>query len=134
MSLAIQYGLKKRKECAHGGMPADCPKCMASGGEAEEPEYVEENQGAKNQDLVGRILAKRMSKGGKVANTDLPEADFMPNEFDDLHLRDDLESKNTGESSGDFLSSDGEEERRKDIVSRVLASLRKRPGHNPQPA
>jgi hypothetical protein len=57
------------------------------------------------------------SEGGEVANTDLPEADFMPNEFDVLHLEDDLESPNTGENSGDY---DGD-----DVVKRAMAKRKK---------
>jgi hypothetical protein len=53
------------------------------------------------EDLVDRIMMNRkqnnageakFSEGGKVANQDEIEAGFDPNEFDDLHLRDDLES------------------------------------------
>jgi hypothetical protein len=57
------------------------------------------------------------SEGGEVANTDLPEADFQPNEFDVLHLEDDLESSNTGENSGDY---DGD-----DVVKRAMAKRKK---------
>lgn len=81
-------------------------------------------------DMVGRVMAQRQkmfSKGGRVANSDLPVAGFKPNEFDDLHLRDDLESNYTGENSGDEISNPGEDERRKDIVGMVMASRRKRP-------
>ncbi len=84
--------------------------------------------------MVDRVMARKMSKGGMVANTDLPEADFEPNEFDDLHLRDDLESHYTGANSGDELSSNGEDERRRDMVRRIMASRGKRAGHNPKPA
>lgn len=84
--------------------------------------------------MVDRVMARKMSKGGMVANEDLPEADFEPNEFDDLHLRDDLEGGYTGANSGDERSTDGEDERRRDMVRRVLASRGKGPGRNPRPA
>lgn len=140
MSLAIAYNMKRRNKARGGevcneecGSPCDIHEGkrmeemtsdFADGGEAED------------QDMVSRIMAKRQkmySKGGRVANQDEAEADFMPNEFDDLHLRDDLESSYTGENSGDYLSSPGEEERRRDMVSRIMASRRKR-DRNPSPA
>lgn len=85
-------------------------------------------------DIVDRILQQRYSKGGRVANETEELAGFAPNEFDDLVLRDDLESSYTGENSGDYIGNEGEDDRREDIVSRILRSLRKRPGHNPNPA
>lgn len=74
------------------------------------------------------------SEGGQVANTDELTAGFEPNEFDDLHLRDDLDFEYTGANSGDELGNEGEDERRRDIVSRIMRSRAKRPGHNPRPA
>jgi len=72
-----------------------------------------------------------MSEGGKVANEDHGHNDehlagFSPNEFDDLVLRDDLESHYTGESSGDELGDEREDHDRHDIVARVMASRRKK--------
>lgn len=81
--------------------------------------------------MMGR--AQGYSEGGKVANSDLPEADFMPNEFDDLHLRDDLEEHYTAENSGDELGNAQEDMDRKDVVSRIMASRRKK-DRNPRPA
>lgn len=101
---------------------------MAEGGEAENEDGT---------DMVGRIIAQRQrmfSKGGQVANEDEIEAGHMPNEFDDLHLRDELEQHDTGENSGDYIGDEGEDERREDIVSRIMRSRRKGPGHNPRPA
>jgi len=107
------------------------PKLKAHGGMLTDEGYQDDSD---ELDMVGRIMARRMSEGGKVANTDEPTADFLPNEFDDLHLRDDLEQNYTAANSGDELSDEGEDERRRDIVSRIMASRRKRAGHNPRPA
>lgn len=89
------------------------------------------------EDLVDRIMiqkskdfsseARRYSEGGRVANSDEIEAGFMPNEFDDLHLRDDLESSyGDDDNAGDALGNSQEDEDRKDIVSRIMASRRKK--------
>ena len=105
------------------------PKLMSEGGMLTDEGYQDDSD---ELDMVGRIMARRMSEGGKVANTDEPTADFMPNEFDDLHLRDDLEQNYTAANSGDELSDDQEDADRHDIVSRIMASRRKRPGMNPR--
>jgi hypothetical protein len=108
---------------------------MAGGGQIT-GNYSDQEDGD-GQDMVGRIMAQRQrmfSKGGRVANQDEPEADFAPNEFDDLHLRDNLEQHDTAANSGDEMSDEGEDERRSDIVSRIMRSRRKLPGHNPRPA
>jgi hypothetical protein len=86
--------------------------------------------------LINRVMAKRkmMSEGGKVANRDQGVStesgdellDLKGNEFDDLALRDDLESSYTGANSGDELGNDLEDEDRKDIVARILRSRAKR--------
>lgn len=100
--------------------------------------YVDDEQG-----LVDRIMHKRekglagldrYSQGGKVAN-DVgtgQEADKNPNQFDDLVLDDDLYST-YGDDAGDDLGNDQEDEDRKDIVSRIMAS-RKKKDKNPRPA
>lgn len=90
------------------------------------------------QDLVDRIMEKRsqsfasldrFSKGGQVAN-DVgtgQEADKLPNQYDDLVLRDELESTyGDDDNSGDALGNDQEDEDRKDIVARIMASRRKK--------
>lgn len=77
------------------------------------------------EDMVGRVMAQReqsYSEGGKVANSDEIEAGFSPNEFDDLHLRDDLESSYTGANSGDELGNAREDKDREDIISRIMRS------------
>lgn len=92
------------------------------------------------QDLVDRIMMKRSkdyasearySKGGQVANQEHGEnnnklAGFSPNEFDDLVLRDDLESSYNGSNAGDHLGNAQEDADRKDIVARIMASRRKK--------
>ncbi len=118
MSLAIAYGMKKKaKKMAEGGIAGSDPEAdkydtamdgddmMADGG------------------IVDRVMKARcMSKGGMVANdTSMESPDAEDNQFDDLVLRDDLESSYTGENSGDEIGADDA-----DIVSRVMRS-RKRP-------
>lgn len=83
-------------------------------------------------DLVGQVLAKRMSQGGRVANETEPVADFLPNEFDDLVLRDGLSFSYTGANSGDHLGHDDEEKRHNERVALVMMKRRKQ--HNPKPA
>ena len=97
------------------------------------------------QDLVDRIMHKvsqnfsgldRYSQGGKVANNTGTgeEADKLPNQYDDLVLRDDLESHyGDDNNSGDASGNAQEDEDRKDIVSRIMASHRKK-DKNPRPA
>lgn len=82
--------------------------------------------------IVDRIM-KRFSKGGQVANATPPMADKMPSEYDDLVLDDDLEFHDTGTNSGDELGNAQEDEDRKDIVSRIMSS-RKKKDRNPRPA
>lgn len=75
------------------------------------------------------------SEGGRVAN-DTGEgfdADEMPNQFDDLVLRDNLESSYDGSNAGDYLDNDRENEDRHDIVARIMAS-RKKKDKLPRPA
>lgn len=83
---------------------------------------------------VAKGLSKALgySKGGRVANQDHGEdnnemAGFSPNEFDDLVLRDDLESTyGDDDNAGDALGNKQEDEDREDIVSRIMASRRKK--------
>lgn len=94
-------------------------------------------------DLVDRIMKKmspdysseaRYSEGGRVANETPITAGFKPNEFDDLVLRDNLESSyGDDDNSGDALGNKFEDERRDDIVSRIMSSRRKK-DRNPRPA
>lgn len=119
-------------------------KGLADGGFVEEenmsgyvdhPEDEEMMNGPAEEedDLVSRALKSRKnmySEGGKVANEGEDEmshmADSDPNEFDDLALEDDLKSSYTGANSGDELGDAQEDQDRDDIVSRVMASRRKK--------
>lgn len=85
-------------------------------------------------DIVDRVMAKRYSEGGKVANATPITAGFKPDEFDDLVLRDGL-SSNYGDddNSGDALGNEREDADRRDIVSRIMASRAKR-DRMPRPA
>jgi hypothetical protein len=97
-------------------------------------EYQSEDH---DMDMVGRIMKQRQqhySEGGMVANKnqgvsseDLDAmADGRQNEMDDLALRDHLEMSETGANSGDELGDKQEDMDRKDIVSRIMASRRKK--------
>jgi hypothetical protein len=106
-------------------------KSHAEGGQVES----EEDSGVE-RGIVDRVMAKRAgcySMGGRVANEDDPIAEFRKNEFDDLALRDDLESEYTGENSGDELGDEHEDMRREDVVTRIMRSLAKR-DRMPRPA
>ena len=100
----------------------------------------DEDEGAGDMDaihpMVMRIMmgrAKGYSEGGKVANEESGESTDEPtmakwdgNEFDDLALRDDLESKETGANSGDMDDDSQENHDREDIISKVLKSRSKK--------
>lgn len=74
----------------------------------------------------GLSKALSYSKGGEVADED-------SNQFDDLVLDDHLESDNSGSDDGDELGDEQEDEDRKDIVSRIMKSSKKK-DKNPRPA
>ncbi len=124
-------------------MPNPKLKGLADGGEVEpeiydpnmEPVDMNESTEHADDDLVMRIMRKRYSKGGMVANDTGcgQEAGKLPNQFDDLVLRDDLESDYDGVNAGDFLGNAQEDEDRKDIVARIMAS-RKKKDKLPSPA
>lgn len=84
-------------------------------------------------------VTNKYSEGGKVANqehgkNDEDLAGFSPNEFDDLVLRDDLESSySDDDNSGDALGNKQEDEDQHDIISRIMASRRKK-DRMPNPA
>lgn len=134
MSMAIAYQMKKRarqdrdedmgpcKMCEGGS----CPKhMMAKGGEVRHDEDDE-------HDIVSRIMKKRSySEGGRIANEDHGEDDgklagFLPNEFDELTLDDDLEDHDSEKNSGDELGDHQEDDDRRDIVSRIMKSRKLR--------
>lgn len=83
--------------------------------------------------MVDRVMAKKYSKGGMVANDDEPIADEMPAQYDDLALRDDLEEHYTGANSGDELGDAQEDHDRADIIARIMKSRAKR-DKMPRPA
>ena len=74
-----------------------------------------------------------MSEGGMVANEDDEHADELPNEFDDLPMRDELEENYTGANSGDEIGNEQEDEDRQDILNRAMRSRAKK-DRNPRPA
>ncbi len=112
---------------AHGGM---MEKEEESSGYREMPKAHEKHDMAaeeEDEDMVGRIMRQRYSKGGMVANEDHGPndddlADFKRNEFDDLSMRDDLDSSYTGANSGDEIGDEQEDEDRHDIVGRIMKS------------
>lgn len=116
--------MKKPKLLAHGGMAGDYQSSCTA--DCNSPCEVH-NMG---EDLVGQVLkGRKMSQGGKVANEQGSGVDGLPNEFDDLALRDDLEFSYTGANSGDER---GDSSLLDDAVAKVM--LRRRKQHNPKPA
>jgi hypothetical protein len=102
---------------------------MAEGGnvgpiEEQNTDNYSDTEDGDGQDMVGRIMKQRQqefSKGGRVAN------EMSSNRGTDyLATDDDLEFNYTGANSGDELSSDREDDDRRDIVSRVMKSRRMR--------
>lgn len=110
-SLARAYALKKNKYAAGGS--------VMKGDACAEPDQ---------DDMVSRIAAKRMSKGGQVANTDMGEledmADSKPNNFDYLSLSDELDGSQPEDSNTHGNAQETSD--RVDMVSRIMSSLRKR--------
>lgn len=118
---------------AHGMMGA-LDKKKAHGGMIE-PDHGEQSD-EQMLDMVGHIMKKHYSKGGQVANdVGIAEADEEPAEYDDLVLRDDdmEDADYTGENSGDEIGNEGEDERRRDIIARIMHSRSKR-DRMPRPA
>lgn len=118
-------------DMAHGGMIEE--EEMESGYQRmpDDREKMNEEAEEEDEDMVGRIMRQRYSKGGMVANEDHgPDdddlADFKPNEFDDLSLRDDLEQHYTGANSGDEIGDEQEDDDRHDIVGRIMKSRGKK--------
>ncbi len=87
------------------------PNLYAEGGEVED------------DDMISRIMAKRMSEGGVIANEDMPEADFEDAEFDDLEKDDHLEGEYPGSQE---IGDEQENEDRRDIVARIMRSRKKK--------
>lgn len=83
----------------------------------------------KLEELKKMPAPKLMSMGGKVANEDEPEADFMPNEFDYLETEGGMQDNSgAGNEHGDPEN----DSRLQDMVSRVM--LKRKKQHNPRPA
>lgn len=123
-------GGEVEEEMKSGHEPMPCEKC------GHVAKHAVENQGmGEEEDMIGRIMKKRQmfSKGGQVANEDEPMADSEPAEYDDLVKEDGLEFHETGENSGDEIGDDEEDEDRKDVVSRIMKS-RKKKDKMPRPA
>lgn len=89
--------------------------------------------GEVDDDLVGRCMAKKYSKGGRVANDTDFSADEENNDFDYLAHNDDLEFSYDGENSGDYEDNERENDDEEDIVRRIMKSLRKK-DRLPRPA
>jgi hypothetical protein len=84
-------------------------------------------------DIIGRVMKRHYSMGGRVANDSEPISEEMPNQFDDLVLRDDLTSHyGDDDNSGDALSDHRENMDREDIIARIMKRRGKQ--HNPVPA
>lgn len=94
----------------------------------QKPVDMKESTEDADDDLVMRIMHKRYSKGGQVANdTGNGEiADEMPNQFDDLVLDDDLDSSyGEDDNAGDELGNKQEDEDRADLVDRIMLKSKK---------
>lgn len=99
------------EEKAEGGMMG-----YAEGGEVDD-------------DLVSSIVRKRRGhSAGAKANETGPISDFEDNQFDYLVSNDDMGGKAdyTGANSGDEIGNHQEDEDRKDVVSQIMASRRKK--------
>lgn len=117
----------------HGEDETGSMGSYAEGGQIHDGHQGEEHE----EDMVDRIMAKRQhcySEGGKVANKDSGESTDDPhtfakgdeNEFDDLALRDDLESEYTGANSGDEDGSKlNQEDDHEDMISRIMRKRKK---------
>jgi len=156
---AIAYSIQRKErnkakggmmQCAHGSDDGSCNTCMAEGGMAhaeddydpEEEPMPKENMAAEDEDkMLLEMVMKgepedeigKYSEGGKVANEDTPEAEFMPNQFDDLALRDDLEADYTGANSGDEIGDEQEDDDRKKVLDMIMRSRAKK-DKMPRPA
>jgi hypothetical protein len=140
-NLAIAYAIQRRakkKEMAMGG--------YADGGEMLEPEPKKDDGDdlgisepipmCAEGGLMERAMKRReqmYSQGGRVANDTPITAGFEENQFDDLVLRDDLESSYTGDNSGDEIGNQTHDDEAQDEISRLIRARRLR-DRNPRPA
>lgn len=135
--MAMKYAACKRaKKMAVGGLVGGQPQAKSSKAadntaykDPGAPQLYEFGEG----DRIGRIMEKRYSKGGMVANETPPVVDSEPNEFDDLVLRDDLESSYTGANSGDEVGNAALDEDDNDMIVRIMRSRSKKDSM-PRPA
>jgi hypothetical protein len=151
MSMAMKYRMSKKKDCyADGGevdaspSPSPAPSAAVSafmkgfkgafpGGSAEASEGEDHKaQGGMVEEIVRK---RKYSKGGQVANdTGMgAAADLQDNEFDELVKDDSLEEHYTGANSGDEDGDAAEDDDRKDVVSMIMKS-RKKKDRMPKPA
>lgn len=100
---------------------ADKASGYAKGGKVEDHTH---------DDMVDRIMCSKgsccYSEGGMVANEKGEGADPLPAEFDDLALRDTLESDYDGTNAGDHLGNAKKDEDERDIVARIMKSRAKK--------
>ncbi len=132
MSMAIKYAMNKKM--AKGGM-AECLPCKDGSCDVHTaPDKAASVSGGYDKGgMVDRIMLK-MSKGGQVANDTMDNrADTKEAQFDDLVLRDDLESDYTGANSGDELGNAAMDENDRDLISRIMRSRAKK-DRLPRPA
>ncbi len=133
MSLSTAYGMKKRmgKKMAFGGEAEEEPEGMFGmpkiGGEDSAFADGGEVADMQDADMIARIVHKRReySKGGMVANDTGTgqEADKLPNQFDDLVLRDDLEDT---APAGNEIGDESVDDEGDDIVGKIMKSRKKK--------
>ena len=124
MSMAVKYGMQKRKKMAKGG-EASAPSTPCKGCEA--------GSCTEHGAMVDKIMAKRYSKGGRVANDTPPIVDDMDADYDVLANDDDLHFSETGDNSGDKLGNKAMDKRDDDLVARIMRSRSKK-DRMPRPA
>jgi hypothetical protein len=95
------------------------------------PEHGAETD-SHEMDMVDYIMAKRMSRGGEVANDTPPIADGKEADYDYLAKHDDMEFNYTGKNSGDEIGNEQEDDDRHDMVDRIM--LKRMRERNPRPA
>lgn len=134
MSFGTAYGTMKRnkKRMAFGGEAAEEGQENESGAFGEQMSKLTSGEGfAKGGqvttedralDLVGKIMAGRKSAGA-VANEPSVVADELPNEFDDMVLRDEF-SDDSG--PGNEIGDEAQDERDSDVVGKIMASRKKK--------
>lgn len=127
-SLAIAYSMKRKaKKMAMGGDPDMTEDSPVESDLMDHKKMANETE-AENHDLVDSIMKKRgYSEGGMIANEQEQITDDMPNNFDDLSLRDDLESSyGDDDNSGDSLGNEQLSEDEHDMISRIMRSRAKK--------